>query len=598
MFEAYKVGVTLALHNQVSSVLGLIARDFAKTNVHAIALKTTLKEVKLLGMAGAIVGGAGFLGLGIISRTIAPAKEYVHQLQLAQAAGMSQLEIANATGAAWKTTGEVMTTTAADNLKVIKELRQVFGGTEHAITFLPQMQKMQAVLDNVLHGHGGIGAKDVGFTAARMLELRGVSMNTESFGAQSDLIMKAVIASGGKVTPQMLLQAQKYGGIGATSFGNDFMYGVLPTIVQELGGSSTGTSLTSMYRAVVGGRMDKRSLKKWEKLGLADISHADIGKDTAMIRPGDIAGADLFKTNPYRYVQDVLIPALVKHGITSTADQSAEMDRLFSNRNAGRIANIFATQGPRIEKDFNLIGKAGTTGAYNDLIKNDPMMAAAALSAQWENLKTSIGVAVVPILLPVMRGLTTAFNTLGQFLMKHPTITSALTLTFTALSGLAAIGGTLMIAGAGLKLLGVGITPFSIALRGMGALPLVGIASGLTAIGLSLAALLPAIYHKEIADAVDDTSWGRWIGDKLNNLTTSTGSLNGYTGARGQNGRSYAPPSSAKPVQVSTQVNLDGREIANVVTQHQVNTMNGPSTSGSGFDSRQSYVPVGVTGAW
>src|ERR1700722_19196198 len=251
MFEAYKVGVTLALHNQVSGVLGLIARDFIKVNAHAKALSATLKEVKLLGLTGAIVGGAGVLGLGLISRTLGPAKEYVHQLQLAKAAGMSQLDIANATSAAWKTTGTVMTTTASENLKSIRELRMVFGDTASAVTFLPQMQKIQGVLDNVLHGQGGIGAKDVGFTAAKMLELRGASMNPQSFAQQADLITKAVIASGGKVTPQMLLQAQKYSGIGGTSYNNDFMYGMLPTIVQELGGSSTGTSLTSMYRAVV-----------------------------------------------------------------------------------------------------------------------------------------------------------------------------------------------------------------------------------------------------------------------------------------------------------------------------------------------------------
>jgi hypothetical protein len=39
MFEAYKVGVTLALTNQVSGVLGFIARDFIKTKAAATALQ-------------------------------------------------------------------------------------------------------------------------------------------------------------------------------------------------------------------------------------------------------------------------------------------------------------------------------------------------------------------------------------------------------------------------------------------------------------------------------------------------------------------------------------------------------------------------------
>src|ERR1700722_3480764 len=112
MFEAYKVGVTLALTNQVSGVLGLIARDFIKTKTEAAALQLELKKIKLIGMSGAILGGAGFMGLMAIKGAVKPASEYVHQLELAKAAGMSQLEIAQATGAAWETTSQVMTTTA------------------------------------------------------------------------------------------------------------------------------------------------------------------------------------------------------------------------------------------------------------------------------------------------------------------------------------------------------------------------------------------------------------------------------------------------------------------------------------------------------
>src|ERR1700727_2299344 len=105
MFEAYKVATTLALTNQVSGVLGLISRDFMKTKAEAAALQLELKKIKLIGMSGAILGGAGFMGLMAIRGAIKPASEYAHQLELAKAAGMSQLEIAQATASAWKTTG-------------------------------------------------------------------------------------------------------------------------------------------------------------------------------------------------------------------------------------------------------------------------------------------------------------------------------------------------------------------------------------------------------------------------------------------------------------------------------------------------------------
>jgi hypothetical protein len=594
MFEAYKVGVTLALHNQVSSVLGLIARDFVKVNAQAKALQATLKEVKLLGMGGAILGGAGFLGLGLIKATIDPAKEYVHQLERARVAlanvspGQRQLEIAQMTAAAWKTTADVMTTTPADNLKAIQELRSVFGSTSDAVKFLPQMQSIQAILDNVLHGVGGVGAKDVAFTTAKALELRGASMDVATFRTQADLITKAVIASGGKITPQMLLQAQKYGGVGATSFSNDFMWGILPTLTQELGGSSTGNSLTSMYRAIVGGHMPKATLKLWSQLGLADTSHANVGADSAFVNPSNIKGSGLFKDSPFDYVRQILMPALIAHGIKSPQDQKSAIDQLFSNRNASRIANILGMQGPRLTKDFNLIGAAGSTRSLGELMKNDPIMASKAAGAQWETLKTVIGLKVIPVLLPFLNKLAGALQSLASFANNHPTLTKGLVLTFAGLSALAAIGGTLMIAGAGIKLIGAGLGL-------MTGIPFAGIASGLGIFTAALAALAPIVYHQQIADAIDSTSWGKWLGDKLLGAKNFISSAPAHQG--GPFG-GFSPPSNDNKIQVTTNVNIDGKKVAQAVSQHQANSMNGPSTSGSGFDSRQSFVPIGVVGAW
>jgi hypothetical protein len=587
MFEAYKVGVTLALTNQVSSILGLISRDFIKTDREAKKLQASLKEIKILGMAGAVLGGVGFMGLAAVRGAVKPASEYVHQLELAKAAGMSQLEIAQATSAAWETTGKVMTTTATDNIKAVRELRMVFGDTADAIKFLPQMQTIQSVLDNVLHGTGGIGAKDVAFTAAKMLELRGASMNPEMFQQQADLITKAVIASGGKVTPQMLLMAQKYAGIGGTSFSNDFMYGIMPTIVQELGGPSTGTSLTSMYRALVGGRMDKRSLAVWQRLGLADTSHADIGKDLAMVNPASIKGSELFKSNPYQYVQEVLLPALRLHGITRKEDQSAVLDQLFSNRNAGRIANIFGTQGPRIMKDFDLISGAGSTSAYAQMMKRDPEMGYRALGAQWENLKTSLGITLVPVLIPFLRSLTTAFNALAGFAERHPTLTSGLTMTFAALSVMATIGGGLLIASAGLKLATVGFSTLA-------ALPLAAVGTGMagvaTAITAVLAAIAPLAYHKEIAAWIDSKAPG--VGDFLLNMTDP-----GYKpGVNAKSG--FAPPVGGGSPTIHTTVSLDGRTIAKAVNKVNMNDANRSETSGSGTDYRAITTPTGASGNW
>jgi hypothetical protein len=567
MFEAYKVGVTLALHSNVSAALGLIARDFVKTDLEAKKLQKTLKEIKLLGLTGAIVGGAGFMGLGLIKSAVKPASEYVHQLELAKAAGMKQQEIAEATAAAWKTAGEVMTSSPTENLKAIRELRMVFGDTMEAIHFLPQMQRIQAVLDATLHGTGGIGARDVAFAAAKALELRGASMSPQTFQEQADYMTRAVIASGGKVTPQMLLQMQKYAGIGGTSYSNDFLYGIAPTLVQELGGSQTGNSLTSMYRAIVGGRIDKKALAVWQQMGLLQ-SVKGITGESAMIQAKN---AGLFQDNPFLYMQ-FLQGELAKRGITDPKAQQEVIERLFSNRVAGRMANILMMQGPRLQKDFELIKGAGDSSAYYDLIKRDPPTVYRALDAQWDALKTALGMTVVPVIIPMLRGLTNALNSLATFAADHPTLTQGLMLTFGGLSALATLGGTLMIAGAGLKVIGLVLTTLT-------GLPLAVAATGLG----TLTAAVAEVVGLGMAVANADTIGG-WKYNPINMIEQGGEAVGGWL--KGKMAPSYGPPMRENSREIHTTVNIDGRKVAHAVNKHNERAASRPSGSGGAPDYR------------
>lgn len=580
MFEAYKVGVTLALNNHVSGALGLLAREFVKTDLEAKKLQATLKQIKLLGVGGAVAAGTGFMGLGLIGKAVKPAKEYVHQLEMAKAAGMSHLEIAQATSAAWKTAGEVMTSNPTQNLQAIRELRSVFGGTQDAIRFLPQMMRIQAVLDSTLAGTGGVGAKDVAFTAAKALELRGASVNPQTFQEQADYITRAIIASGGRFNPQMLLQAQKYAGIGGTGYSNDFMYGIMPTLAQELGGSSTGTGLTSLYRAVVGGRIDKKALGVWQQLGLLDGVKSVTG-ESAMVQAKN---ASLFQQSPFEYMQ-YLQGELVKRGITDPKEQQAMYERLFSNRVAGRMANILAMQGPRLQKDFALTRGAGDSSAYYDLIRRDPTMVDAALSNQWTALKTALGMTVVPVIIPMLRGLTSALNSLATFAANHPTLTQGLMLTFAGLSSLATLGGTLMVAGAGLKVIGLGLSTFT-------GLPLLAAATGLGTLTAAVAGIVALGMAVGNADSIGGSKYNplNWIQD---------GAFNATRWMMGKEVPDYGPPTRENAREIRTTVNIDGRKVAEAVNKLNADDMRRASNSAGRADYRSlPRLPGDELGGW
>lgn len=580
MFEAYKVGITIALTNHISHGLMLIGRDLNKTDAQALKLKSTLNDIKKLAFGSMVLGGAGAAGLKAVGAMVKPAEDYVHQLELAKskladlAPAKAQLEIARMTAAAWATSAKVMTTTPTENLKAIQELRMVLGDTQNAVKFLPQMMKIQAVLDSALHGEHGVASKDVAFTAAKALEIRGASGDPKAFERQADLIVKAVIASGGRFNPAMLLQAQKYAGIGGTGYSDEFMYGILPTLTQELGGSSTGTALTSLYRAVVGGRIDKKALGVWQKLGLIESVKGVTG-ETAMVQAKNAA---LYQKSPLEYMH-YLSGELAKKGISDPQQQQAVFERLFSNRVAGRIANMLATQGPRLRKDFDLINQAGTSSEYDRLIKGDPVMARAAAAAQWESLKTVVGLEVVPIIIPAIVKFTESLRAMTAWARDNPATVKALTLSFAGLSAAMLFGGTVLGLTAAFKGLGLLLPP----LAGMITMSLIPALGALSAALVPLAAIA---YHKEIAGAIDAKAPG--IGDFLLRARDGVSDLlappEWFT-----KGGGFSPPPAGRAISVNTSVNLDGRKVAQSVSKHQYGEMNRAPASGGDFDGRRSF---------
>lgn len=93
MFEAFSVAVKVSLINQVSSGLITLSRQFATVHGNAVALKREIKSIGLLMAGGAMVAGAGAMGLGIIGKTLPYAKEYAHQLQQMNISGMKLLTL-------------------------------------------------------------------------------------------------------------------------------------------------------------------------------------------------------------------------------------------------------------------------------------------------------------------------------------------------------------------------------------------------------------------------------------------------------------------------------------------------------------------------
>jgi hypothetical protein len=619
MFDAYSVAVKLRLVNAVTPGLMTISQQFTKTHRDALALQRQFEKLKLTMLAAGGVAATGFAGLGLIGKTVKAAGEYTHQLAQMRAAGMSNLEVAQATAQAWKSSGEVMTSSATENLAAIRELRMVFGNTRHAMENVSTIQKIQAILAST--GHGGQGEA---YTLAKALEMKGAVRTPGEFTKQADFMSKAIIASGGKVAANDFLSTFKYGRAATQGWSDQFAYQILPTLIQEMktaggsggGAGGPGNALMSAYAAVVGGTIPQKALKVWQQLGLLDahkIVWNRVGSAKG-VAPGGVKGSDLFQENPYLWAQQVLLPAMKAHGYTSEKSMSEVMQYLFTNRTAGFVMRQMTMQGWKFQRDQALINKAIGLKDYNRLAKEDPVLAYQGLQKKWGETKLQLGLEVLPMLIDGTEKLTYFLRDLNTAMRNNPGITKALTVGFTALSAAMAIGGTVwLVVGAfrGLDLV-LGMT------KGTG---LIAATTGATtSLGLFARAIgavgIAAALWDETHSPTTKGKWGafwndtHWLDKRLglyhgphDKWDDAWGiGDHGKHGAKGSWGGGasaswsdspYVRPRQQQPQRLQGDVYLNKEKVGKIISDSLADSMSGPQTGFSGFDLRMTPLPVG-----
>lgn len=605
MFEAYSVGVRLQLIDGVSRGLSTMSRLFAKTNTEAKALQLRLNRIKTLGVVGAAIGGAGFMGLGTIAKAIKPAEEYAHQLAQMNVSGMKQLEIVKSINAAWEAGKVIPTSSAMENLKAIRELRMVFGNTSEAIQFMPAVQKVDAVLQSLLHMEKG-QAHDQAYDVAKALEMKGAIKTPEMFLTEANLMTKAMIASGGKISPADFHLAFKYGRAATIAWDNDFTYKILPTLIQEMktkGGSGggqggPGTAMMSAYSAIVGGRVQQKALQLWRQLGLVDLNKAVWTKvgELKGIRPGGIRGSEEFQANPFNWSQNHLNPALKAHGYVTEAQQRQALQYLFPNRTAGFLMTQMVLQPWKFARDKVLIEQAGGVESYNKLLKTDPVMAKMGLMKQWESLQASLAYTILPELIGVYTKMSKVIKTVIGFTRKHETTTKLLVGAFVGLLGVMAISGPIIVLTQGFK----GLSLIVRAISGMAGIPAVSTAfSSLLKIftgpaGLCVAVATASYGIGTLISKLIDWSIQKFTGKKGARLGTviydwlhpNENSNIGVNSVRpGNNIR--------QPLNNSITLQVDKRVLGHVTAQSMAEVAGRPLAGISTFDGSMGLAPVG-----
>ena len=226
--EVYKIGVRLAMASNHVQVLGALSKSLIGVNAQVKQLQGTFTGLKAA-ITGALAIYAGTKTLEFLGKMAKHGNEIVHQQQLMVAAGMTQQQVAEATAKAYETSARVQTTTIAQNLAHLRELRYAFGDMKQAQEALEQVSKANSVLQSV----AGNDKADQVWDIVKSLEMKGTTIDPKIFQQYIDMMTQVVEATGGKVSPRQFFQTFKYGRTAMQGWDEGFIGGALPRLHPE-----------------------------------------------------------------------------------------------------------------------------------------------------------------------------------------------------------------------------------------------------------------------------------------------------------------------------------------------------------------------------
>lgn len=266
---------------------------------------------------------------------------------------------------------------------------------------------------------------------------------------------------------------------------------------------------------------------------------------------------------------------------------------------------MIATQLPRILKDFNLAENSAGVKESIASYDNSPMAKFQKLNADYETALINLGLAALPVLIPMVNRLADYFKRFNEYAQKNPDVVKRVAKGLLGLSAALVGFGTLSIVANGFRAIGLALSFVS-----------VGGVSGLLSIGAALLPFAPAII------AIGAAMWGiKWLIDwankpdtlaqkkmkafekkaddhynKFNNDGFHFPSLGGTVKPAAKNDIETVKPGPTSMMQLinNTIVMPDGKVLAKVVTEHQAKSANKPFNGQSAFDMSMSPLPAGM----
>ncbi|MFC6520140.1 hypothetical protein ACFQAT_10505 [Undibacterium arcticum] len=354
-------------------------------------------------------------------------------------------------------------------------------------------------------------------------------------------------------------------------------------MIQEFGGQRYGTGAMSIYQNLVQARGTKTAQAELYRLGLLNKDMVEFNKmgELKKALPGSFMGSNILeKEGELALLEKVLLPAFAAKGITGDEGIIREIGMIVGNRTGSSLLSRIYQQRATIK----------TQSAANMNAENIDQLSARAggtlagkqidLHAKFNTLMLQLGNTILPLAISALEKLIPLVKIMAGWIERHHTLVKLLSGAFIVLAGGLMIRGSILLLGAALRGLGLSLAMGAVGgLSGM--VSGLGIAAGLIVSPIGIAVLAIGT----IAAAC--YAFRKISQDEVNAVKTDGGvKLTAGAAARiaAGEGGFVKPGANNKPIQVHTQVNMDGFKVATIVTQHQSKAASKPQLGTGRFD--------------
>ncbi|SDR52637.1 hypothetical protein SAMN05519103_04552 [Rhizobiales bacterium GAS113] len=320
----------------------------------------------------------------------------------------------------------------AEVLKTISEIRNPLGGIDPAMEHIKQLGSAMVVLRSMDEKTGGNVSGQL-YNLIRSAEFRNAITGPE-FDKAIDMMVRADVATGGKVTPADFFQFSKYARGSLPGLSDRFLYSYGPELAQEFKGSGAGTVMSGLYQQIVGGMMSTTGLSKMQDLDmlrggpmqpLINEKNKLVGYENEYWlfdkyqnvvksrKPGGIVGSEVFEKDPDKFFE-IMMQHEAAQGISDPDAQRRYNAQIFRRGTTTQFANVLMQQMGRLDR--GAAGIAGTMSTYDaaqTLLARDPATNMRSFTAAWTNMLTAAGGPLIEPAITGMRAVTQFFKFLG-----------------------------------------------------------------------------------------------------------------------------------------------------------------------------------------